>query len=165
MAHLLFQLGEIVFFFGANRVLAFIPARRAARRFSASLSIAIEEANTHTSMQNVVSPIISIIEHLLCYDSLNHPERGGSLTPTRNEPVPQAASEPEYCREPTPSVSPFHAASLCLSGLPMSWFGTRAPSFTDGSTETLLLGPEAMAGSILSLAQRGPDGYPPRHHH
>jgi hypothetical protein len=39
----------------------------ARRRFSASLSVAIDEVNTHTSMQSVVSPIISIIEHLSCY--------------------------------------------------------------------------------------------------
>jgi hypothetical protein len=38
-----------------------------ARRFSASLSVAIDEANTHTSMKNVPTPIISIIEHLSCH--------------------------------------------------------------------------------------------------
>ena len=127
MAHLLFLLGGMVLlpskqdarlhlsFLAVRRALVAISkrsaaGRRATRRFSASLSVAIEEANIHTSMQNVMSPIISIIGHLLCYDSLNHPEPGGLPSAAWHGPVPQAAKMP--VKKSQPLLSPLDCLSL-----------------------------------------------------
>ena len=70
---------------------------KATRRFSASLSVAIDKANTHTSMQSVVSPIISVIEHLSCHQhSLNLDCRG----------LPTTTWKVRVLREPDQPESP-----------------------------------------------------------
>ena len=103
--------------------------------------------------------IISIIGHLLCCDSLNHREPGWASF--SGLAWASATGRKDACQKEPAALSPPRLPLTLLGRCDNLTTDIRLPI----GEELAIWTRRQLPGSLLTLSQRRPDRYPPRHQH